>query len=172
MRRLCFLIPLVLLAGCANENPTKIDVKLVNQEGDSVGTIGLQEQASGVKLTLNLKNLLAGEHGIHITETGECKGPAFKTAGNDLNPDKKKHGLLHPEGAHAGDLPNIIVKDDGKVKGELMAPNVTMLEGKNSLYTKDGTSIIIYENKDDGMTQPDGEVGERIACGKISKDKK
>ncbi len=53
-----------------------------------------------------------------------------------------------------------------------MAPNVTMLEGKNSLFTKDGTSIVIYENKDDGMTQPEGDVGERIACGKINKDKK
>lgn len=172
MRKLCFLIPFLFLSGCVKENPTKVDVKMMNAKGDSIGTIGLQEQSSGVKLTLDLKDLPAGEHAINIHEKGDCKAPDFKTAGDHLNPDKKKHGLLHPKGAHAGDLPNIIARDDGTVKGELMAAKVTMLEGKTSLFTKDGTSIVIYENMDDGMTQPDGDTGERIACGKISKDKK
>lgn len=172
MRKLCFLIPFLFLSGCTEENPTKVDVKMVNHKGDSIGTIGLQEQASGVKLTLDLKDLPAGEHAMYIHEKGDCKAPDFKTAGNHLNPDKKKHGLLHPKGSHAGDLPNIIVNDDGTVKGEIMAGKVTMLEGKNSLFTKNGTSIVINENKDDGMTQPDGDAGERIACGKISKNKK
>ena len=42
-----------------------------------------------------------------------------KSAGKDLNPDEKKHGLLHPKGAHAGDLPNLIVEEDETVKAEL-----------------------------------------------------
>ena len=45
-----------------------------------------------------------------------CKGPDFKSAGGHYNPEDKEHGLLHPEGAHAGDLPNLIVKDDGSVR--------------------------------------------------------
>jgi superoxide dismutase, Cu-Zn family len=31
---------------------------------------------------------------------------------------------------------------------------------------------VIHEEKDDGMTQPEGDSGARIACGEISKDNK
>jgi Cu-Zn family superoxide dismutase len=53
-----------------------------------------------------------------------------------------------------------------------MAPNVTLRDGKKSLFTKLGTSIVITAQKDDGMTQPSGNSGKRIACGEISKHKK
>ncbi|WP_147535325.1 superoxide dismutase family protein [Bacillus marasmi] len=162
----------LIMAGCHKENPTKLDVILVDSENKSIGKIQLQEQASGVKLTLDLKGLPPGVHGLHIHDKGDCNPPQFKSAGQHLNPGKQKHGLLHPKGAHTGDLPNIIVGEDGKVKGEIMAAKATLLEGRNSLFTKDGTTIVITDEKDDGMTQPDGDSGERIACGRISKDKK
>ena len=57
----------------------------------------------------------------------------------------------------------------GLRKAELVAPQVTLKDGKSSLLTKDGTSIVIHEEKDDGMSQPAGNAGERIACGEINR---
>lgn len=169
----------LFLSGCMEDNLTKMSVEMFNQDGDSLGTVKILEEADGLGLKLALEGLPPGEHGFHIHEKGECKQPDFISAGNHFNPDDNKHGLLHPEGSHAGDLPNIIVDDEGKVDIELTAPNLTMKKGKkNSILQKDGTALIITETKDDGMTQPAGDSGMRIACGEITekeakrKDKK
>ncbi|MED4016730.1 superoxide dismutase family protein [Sutcliffiella cohnii] len=159
-----------LLTGCLEENITSMDVEIFNENGDSLGVAKLSEQPDGVKIELNLEGLPPGEHGIHIHEVGKCDPPDYQTAGNHFNPDDKEHGLMHPEGAHAGDLPNIIVEDDGTVVAELMAPELTFKDGKTSIFGKEGTSIIITENRDDGMTQPTGDSGARIACGVITKE--
>lgn len=163
-------IPLVMLVGCGEKDISNKEVKVYNADGDSLGNIKLKEVSDGVEITYQLKGLPPGEHGVHIHEKGVCKAPTFKTAGNHLNPDDKKHGLLHPDGPEAGDLKNIIVKDDGTFDGTDMAPEVTLKEGKGSLIkTMEGSSIIITENKDDGMSQPTGDSGTRIACGVIKK---
>jgi superoxide dismutase, Cu-Zn family len=172
MWKVLIIISMLLLVGCTEQTPKQMKVDVFNPEGDSLGKITLQEQSKGVELDIDLEGLPAGEHAIHIHEKGICKAPDFKSAGNHLNPENKKHGLLHPEGSHAGDLPNLIVGEDGTAKVKLMAPQVTLKDGKGSLLPKDGTSIVIHEAKDDGMTQPAGEAGNRIACGEIKKDKK
>ncbi|QFT90392.1 Superoxide dismutase-like protein YojM precursor [Bacillus sp. THAF10] len=156
------------LTGCMEKEITSLDVEIFNPDGDSLGVAKVSEDPKGVKIKLNLEGLPPGEHGVHIHEKGLCDPPDYKTAGNHFNPDDKEHGLMHPEGSHVGDLPNIIVEDDGTVVAELIAPAATLKDGKTSLFGKDGTALIITENLDDGMTQPTGDSGERIACGAIT----
>ncbi|CRK81625.1 superoxide dismutase family protein [Neobacillus massiliamazoniensis] len=172
MKKGWIILPLFLLVGCTGKNITQMNVGLFNAVGDSVGSVTLTEQSSGVKMAVKVNGLSPGIHAIHIHEKGKCIAPDFKSAGNHFNPEGKDHGLLNPKGAHAGDLPNLIAQDDGSAKAELMAPNVTLRDGKKSLFTKAGTSIVITAQKDDGMTQPSGNSGKRIACGEISKLKK
>lgn len=67
-------------------------------------------------------------------------------------------------------MKNIVVEDDQTYKGTDMVPQVTLKEGKTSLVKRmDGSSLVITEQGDDGMTEPSGNSGKRIACGVISK---
>jgi len=167
--RLVLAALILFLSGCMENNLTKMSVEMFNKDGDSLGTVEITEEADGLGLKVALEGLPPGEHGFHIHEKGECNQPDFISAGNHFNPDENKHGLLHPEGAHAGDLPNIIVDDNGIVDVELTAPNLTLKKAdKNSILQKDGTALIITEERDDGMTQPSGDSGMRIACGEIT----
>ncbi|MCJ7843427.1 superoxide dismutase family protein [Lederbergia sp. NSJ-179] len=163
----------LLLISCVNPPPKKVEVDVINPNGDSLGKINLEEKADGMKVKVDLKGLPPGEHAMHIHDKWKCEPPDFLSAGDHYNPDdKKEHGLLNPKGPHAGDLPNLTVKGDGTVKVDFVAKGITFKEGKTSLYTKEGTSIVIHEFPDDGMTQPAGNSGDRIACGEITKDKK
>ncbi|PEB50539.1 superoxide dismutase [Bacillus pseudomycoides] len=159
---------LFLMASCDKGHPKEIDVKLYNASGDKVGTAKVTQQTSGVKISINAEGFTPGTHGLHIHEIGECKAPNFASAGNHFNLEKnKKHGLMNPKGAENGDLPNVIADGSGKIKAEIEAPHISLEEGKTTLHRKDGASIIITENPDDGMTQPVGKSGNRIACGVI-----
>ena len=79
----------------------------------------------------------------------------------------KPHGFLHPEGPHAGNLPNLVVGSNGTANVELYTNLVTLSEGNAALLDQDGTTLIIHENEDDHLTQPIGGAGGRVACGVI-----
>lgn len=166
---LCACFGLVLLAGCAQGEPKEVEVKLRNATGDEVGKATLSEQPGGLQIKIEAKGFKPGPHGFHIHEVGECKAPDFSSSGNHFNTEEKEHGLLNQNGAENGDLPNLTADNKGEIKAEVMAPNTSLKEGKNTLRRKNGTSLIITENADDGMTQPTGKSGKRLACGIIVK---
>jgi Cu-Zn family superoxide dismutase len=70
---------------------------------------------------------------------------------------------------HAGDLPNLYVPENGKLKVDVFAAAVTLGKGKNSLFDADGSSLVIHAGPDDCKTDPAGDAGARIACGVVTK---
>lgn len=174
MRFLLIAFSICVLAACqlTKQPETARTVEMYNREGDMVGTAKLSEDPDGVKVKFEMEGLIPGFHGLHIHEIGECEPPDFKSAGNHYNPENKKHGLLHPDGPHIGDLPNIEADSSGKVDTEQTINDATLLEGKkNSLIDKGGTSIVITAEPDDGLSQISGDSGQRIICGEIKDDK-
>ena len=163
-----FSIILIVLSACQAPNMSVYEIDMYDGGGDMVGTATFIEQEDGVKVKVKVEGLDPGYHGAHVHEFPICEGPDFTSAGNHFNPEGNKHGLMHPDGAHLGDLPNIEADDAGLAEAELLAPEATLLEGKNSFFKGDGVSFIITANQDDGVSQPGGDSGERLLCGKLT----
>ncbi|WP_249871164.1 superoxide dismutase family protein [Oceanobacillus saliphilus] len=168
--RFIFLLILLILTACQEDSPTSKTVEMYNASGDMVGTATLNEQEEGVGIELKLEGLEPGFHGIHVHEFPICEGPDFISAGNHFDTEGNEHGLMHPEGAHLGDLPNIEADGEGLVEAELMLAGATLLDGKDSILKEEGTSLVVHESQDDGVSQPSGDSGARILCGEIKRD--
>jgi len=140
---------------------------LKDKDGKDVGSATLTQTRAGVLIALSVTGLPAGEHAFHVHGTGKCE-PPFTSAGGHFNPDKRKHGMMAPDGAHAGDMPNLHIPASGELAVEVLNPAVTLDKGKpNSLFGPEGTALIVHAGKDDYKTDPTGEAGGRIACGLV-----
>lgn len=170
---LAFLVPAAapLVAQDMADATVTARAALLDARGDTIGMVQLTEAgAGGVLLHVRASDLSPGVHAIHIHQTGRCEAPDFSSAGGHYAPQDRAHGLMHPDGMHAGDLVNLFAHDDGTVELERLARNVTLHDGQeHTLFDGDGSAIVIHAGADDYRSQPSGDAGGRVACGVVER---
>src|SRR3989442_15195707 len=153
MRRLLALMLGLLLAGApASAWAATARAELKDAQGKVVGRATLSDASGGVKVALKATGLKPGAHGFHIHAVGKCEPPAFTSAGGPFNPQNKKHGHKNPEGAHAGDLPNLVVGSNGAGPLDAVAAGPTPNDAT-------GPAPLLHAPPDDARTDPAGNPG-------------
>lgn len=136
---------------------------LRNAQGQSVGTLRVEPVSQGTRVTLRVTGMPPGTHGAHLHAVGRCDAPEFTSAGSHWNPTSRQHGLRNPQGAHLGDLPNLVVAANGTGTLTATVP-VPYVPGAGSMLDPDGTALVVHAAADDQVTDPSGNSGARIAC--------
>lgn len=158
------------------QQPSAGQAQLVDAAGGTLGTVQLVEQNGWLKISGQVRGLTSGFHGFHIHETGECVGssaPPFASAGGHLS----AAGDSHP--GHAGDMPVLLVGDDGTTQASFTTDRVTFAD----LFDSNGSAIIVHAGPDnytniptryatagpDATTLATGDSGGRVACGVVTR---
>lgn len=134
---------------------------LKKADGTAAGSAIASVTPEGLSVSVSVTGITPGQHGVHVHMTGKCEGPAFASAGGHWNPGSTKHGLDAPDGAHAGDMPNLSVAEDGTGTLTFTLRSGTLAE----LLDADGSAFVVHAGPDDQKTDPSGNSGDRVACG-------
>ena len=160
------------IAALAHADEVSINVMSISADGvgDSVGTVTATDGDHGLTLTPDLSGLPPGEHGFHIHQNASCD-PAEKdgatvaglSAGGHYDPEGTGvHKGPEGEGGHLGDLPVLVVDEDGTATTPVTAPKLSVAEIR-------GHAIMVHAQGDNYSDDPKplGGGGARIACGVI-----
>ncbi|MFC7679646.1 superoxide dismutase family protein [Paenibacillus sp. GCM10028914] len=158
--------PVSLDVGSNSESMGTLSVKLLNASGEPAGLAIVEQAVDGVSVKISVSGLTPGKHGFHVHENA-IQSLDFKTAGGHFNPTDKHHGLENPQGSHVGDMPNLMVKQDGTAEAELMIQHATLEKDKSNSIR--GRSLIIHAGEDDNKSDPAGNSGDRVIGGNIPK---
>ncbi|AIR01239.1 superoxide dismutase [Cu-Zn] SodC2 [Pluralibacter gergoviae] len=172
MKKLTLTLLALSLSGGALAASTTVEMNMVTDQsvGQSIGEVKISETDKGLEFAPDLKALPPGEHGFHVHANGSCQ-PAIKdgkataagAAGGHFDPQKtgKHEG---PEGnGHLGDLPVLVVNNDGKATDPVVAPRI------KKLSEIEGRALMIHIGGDNMSDSPKplGGGGDRYACGVI-----
>jgi len=163
---------LTAAAGAHAASQLQAPMTLVSADGTGkmIGHVTITESGSGLVFTPNLTNLPPGAHGFHVHETGSCgtnekdgKKVAAGAAGGHFDPTASRHHAGPAGDGHLGDLPPLVVADNGGASTAVTAPRLMKLSEVK------GKALMIHAGGDNFSDQPKplGGGGERIACGVI-----
>lgn len=131
-----------------------------NGQGPSVGTITFEDSKAGLVINPSLHDLPPGVHGFHIHQNPSCE-KVGEAAGGHLDPENtNKHLGPYRAQGHLGDMPVLIILNDGKSHKSNLAPRLKIADIKNH-------AIIVHEGEDNYADKPQklGGGGARVACG-------
>ncbi len=142
-----------------------------NGQGGYLGTVVFEDSQkfSGVMITPDLNQLPTGTHGFHIHEHPNCSPSLHEgtpttalSAGMHLDPENTGKHLGPYQNGHLGDLPILVVDNEGKARHPTLAPRITVADIQ-------GHALMIHAGSDDYFFTPDqnGGGGARIGCGII-----
>ena len=130
---------------------------------DVKGVVRLYQTAHGVIVSAQIKGLPRGKgncaspiFAFHIHEGEECTGNASDPFAN-VRMHYDPYSCPHPY--HAGDLPPLF--------GANGYAYSVFLTDRFSLESVIGRTVVIHSHLDDFSSQPAGNAGEKLACGKI-----
>jgi Cu-Zn family superoxide dismutase len=149
---------LLSTATTASAQTASADLQVSNGQTLATATFTQARDEVLISIAFADRNALIGTHAIQIHSGAQCSA-----AGPIFNPSQKQHGLQNPNGPMAGDLPNLVIGPAGVAVYNLSAPLLSV----RMLVESPGTSLVIFAQPDDHTSQPDGNVGQRIACGMI-----
>ncbi|AJK68448.1 superoxide dismutase family protein [Corynebacterium marinum] len=159
-----------------------LSVVLNDAEGTEFGTVEISEVNDALQISADLSGLEPGFYGFHIHQTGLCEPDSaapgapddtgdFLSAGGHLGSDEADH----PD--HAGDLPQLLVKESGDAVLTFETDRLTL----SDLEDEDGSAIMIHSGPDNYANIPEryasegadedslntGDAGSRLACGVV-----
>jgi Cu-Zn family superoxide dismutase len=151
---------------------------LEDAQGERVGVGVFKERDDEVEVSAMVWDQEPGFHGFHVHTTGLCEPPDFTSAGGHYNPTDADHG------DHAGDLPTILVNEDGSGRLQFVTDRFRI----GDLTDADGSALIVHSGRDNYANIPDryqsseappgtpgpdadtlatGDAGSRVACGVV-----
>jgi Cu-Zn family superoxide dismutase len=176
--------------------PRGLIAEMTSSTGVAVGTVRMIPKDDGKVLVRAYgTGLTGGFHGFHVHTTGVCDPAAqdttgatvpFFSAGGHYNP-----GTTTTHGAHAGDMPPLLVAADGAATLRFKTDRFLVRD----LMDEDGSAIIMHAGADnlanipatttaggeryhshvddvfgpDTATKATGDAGARFACGVLSR---
>ncbi|QNI01942.1 superoxide dismutase family protein [Halomonas sp. SH5A2] len=161
---------LLLVATAQANDSMDVEMHKISAEGveESIGSIKLEDTEHGLLLTPDLSDLEAGPHGFHVHQNPSCEAQendsghmtAGLYAGGHYDPEETGSHKGPYEDGHLGDLPVLIVDEDGNATLPVLAPRLSVEDIQNR-------SIMIHEGGDNYSDDPEalGGGGSRVGCG-------
>jgi Cu-Zn family superoxide dismutase len=120
-----------------------------NATGNRAGTVRFSRSDDGkVLIRARLRGLTPGFHGFHVHSVGVCDREATDPGGNP-SPFFSAGGHYNPvatntHGAHSGDMPPLLVTQDGTAVLRFKTDRFTLRE----LRDDDGSAVIVHAGPD------------------------
>lgn len=163
--------------------------ELADADGNTLGHVDFTPVDGDIEVSVTTENMEPGFYGFHLHEIAECEpdseapddpedtGDFLSAGGHIVGEDDADH----PD--HAGDLPVLLVKEDGTATMSVVTDRVD----EQMLTDDDGAAVIVHADEDnygnvperylDPEGEPDedtaatGDAGPRLACGVVEGDR-